>query len=149
CLDAYAEAEVLDGDNRWLCPRCNAKRRATKRLLVSRLPLVLIVHLKRFSTIGHFREKLETNVTFPTHALAMDRYVVPDVRHAAPAAYNLYAVANHFGSLSGGHYTASVFNGFRQEWSYFDDTRVSPILESHVATPAAYLLFFVQSSPST
>ncbi|KAJ2726918.1 ubiquitin-specific protease doa4 [Coemansia sp. Benny D115] len=79
CLEAFAENEVLDGDNRWHCPKCRTKRRATKRLLVSRLPLVLIVHLKRFSTIGHFREKLETNVVFPTQQLEMSRYAIPGI----------------------------------------------------------------------
>ncbi|KAJ2806984.1 ubiquitin-specific protease doa4 [Coemansia guatemalensis] len=143
CLDAYSEVEVLDGDNRWMCPRCKTKRKAYKRLMISRLPLVLIVHLKRFSTIGHFREKLETNVLVPTRSLYMQNYVLPDTPQSSM--YNLYAVANHFGTLSGGHYTASVFNGFRGQWNYYDDTRVSPIPENQVATPAAYLLFFVQA----
>ncbi|KAJ2868278.1 ubiquitin-specific protease doa4 [Coemansia aciculifera] len=145
CLDAYSEVEVLEGDNKWQCPRCQTKRRASKRLLISRLPLVLIVHLKRFSTIGHFREKLETDVQFPTQNLNMENYVMPGVSKVAPTGYNLYAVANHFGTLSGGHYTASVFNGHRGQWNYFDDTRVSPVPEQKVASPAAYLLFFVQN----
>ncbi|KAJ2598765.1 ubiquitin-specific protease doa4 [Coemansia sp. RSA 1721] len=147
CLNAFAETETLDGENKWNCPRCRTKRKATKRLLVSRLPMVLVVHLKRFSTIGHFREKLETNVVFPTQQLQMDPYVINDVRSQSPTRYNLYAVANHYGSLSAGHYTASVFNGLRGQWNYFDDTRVSPIAEDKVATPAAYLLFFVQNQP--
>ncbi|KAJ2700737.1 ubiquitin-specific protease doa4 [Coemansia sp. IMI 209128] len=145
CLDAYSEVEVLDGDNKWHCPRCQTKRRASKRLLISRLPLVLIVHLKRFSTIGHFREKLETDVQFPTQNLNMEHYVMPGLCRVASTSYNLYAVANHFGTLSGGHYTASVFNGHRGLWNYFDDTRVSPVPEQKVASPAAYLLFFVQN----
>ncbi|KAJ2816013.1 ubiquitin-specific protease doa4, partial [Coemansia erecta] len=111
CLDAYSETELLDGDNKWLCPRCKTKRKATKRLMIARLPLVLIVHLKRFSTIGHFREKLETNVLVPTKRLHMQNYVIQG-QHPSTM-YNLYGVANHFGTLSGGHYTASVFNGLR------------------------------------
>ncbi|KAJ2666411.1 ubiquitin-specific protease doa4 [Coemansia sp. RSA 1199] len=143
CLDAYSETEILDGDNKWQCPRCQTKRKATKRLMIARLPLVLIVHLKRFSTIGHFREKLETNVLVPTQKLYMQNYVI---RGSHPSTmYNLYGVANHFGTLSGGHYTASVFNGLRDQWNYFDDTRVSPTPETQVASPAAYLLFFVQT----
>ncbi|KAJ2788203.1 ubiquitin-specific protease doa4 [Coemansia interrupta] len=148
CLSAFSEIETLDGENKWHCPRCKTKRRATKRLLVSHLPLVLIVHLKRFSTIGHFREKLETNVIFPTQQLEMDPYVISDLR-GQHTGYKLYAVANHYGSLSAGHYTASVFNGLRGQWNYFDDTRVTPIAEEKVATPAAYLLFFVQVQPPT
>ncbi|KAJ2711178.1 ubiquitin-specific protease doa4 [Coemansia spiralis] len=143
CLDAYSETEVLDGDNMWLCPRCKAKRRATKRLLISRLPDVLMVHLKRFSTVGHFREKLETNVLVPTQNLHMESYTVPGPHPSTR--YTLYAVANHYGSLSSGHYTASVYSKPRDQWSHFDDTRVTTIDETQVATPAAYLLFFVQA----
>ncbi|KAJ2160830.1 ubiquitin-specific protease doa4 [Coemansia sp. RSA 552] len=50
CLDSYSETEILDGDNMWMCPQCETKRQATKKLMISRLPLVLILHLKRFST---------------------------------------------------------------------------------------------------
>ncbi|KAJ2515913.1 ubiquitin-specific protease doa4, partial [Coemansia sp. RSA 2049] len=103
----------------------------------------------RFLTIGHFREKLENNILFPTRNLYMDRYTIPNVlqqqQTGGSTCYNLYGVANHFGTLSGGHYTASVFNGLRGQWNYFDDTRVSTIPEANVVTPAAYLLFFVQS----
>ncbi|KAJ1751918.1 ubiquitin-specific protease doa4 [Coemansia sp. RSA 1821] len=75
CLEAYAETEVLDGENKWMCPQCKVKRPATKKLMISRLPLVLIVHLKRFSTVGHFREKLSTNVLIPTINLTLQNYV--------------------------------------------------------------------------
>ncbi|KAJ2556028.1 ubiquitin-specific protease doa4, partial [Coemansia sp. RSA 1933] len=146
CLDEYSKTEILDGDNRWQCPKCKTKRRASKQLLVSRLPLVLIVHLKRFLTIGHFREKLETNVLVPTRNLYMDRYAIQGAGQTTNAtSYNLYGVANHFGTMSGGHYTASVFSGLRGQWNYFDDTRVSIIPENNVTSPAAYLLFFVQN----
>ncbi|KAJ2304159.1 ubiquitin-specific protease doa4, partial [Coemansia sp. RSA 2706] len=107
CLDAFSETEVLDGDDKWHCPQCMAKRPATKRLMVSRLPLVLIVHLKRFSTIGHFREKLDTNVLVPTFNMCLQKYVTFNSTEQ-PTTYNLYAVANHYGSMSSGHYTASV-----------------------------------------
>lgn len=147
CLDGFSESEILDGDERWHCPHCKCKRRASKKLMVARLPLVLIVHLKRFFTSGHFMEKLETDVTFPTRHLDMSGYLMADaLKQTRDTTYNLYAVANHFGrTLSSGHYTASVFNGHRGQWNYFDDTRVSVIGENQVATPAAYLLFFVRN----
>lgn len=36
--------------------------------------------------------------------------------------YDLYAVSNHFGSLSGGHYTAFCQNAINKKWYEFDDT---------------------------
>ncbi|KAJ1855816.1 ubiquitin-specific protease doa4 [Coemansia sp. RSA 1822] len=148
CLDAYSESEILDGDNKWMCPVCQTKRAATKRLMIARLPLVLIVHLKRFSTVGHFREKLETNVQIPTMNLCLQKYVTFGEGEQSTS-YNLYAVANHFGSMSSGHYTASVSDGLNGQWNHFDDTRSSVIHESQVATPAAYLLFFVRTQRDT
>ncbi|KAJ2358433.1 ubiquitin-specific protease doa4 [Coemansia sp. RSA 2618] len=146
CLDAYSETELLDGDNMWMCPQCKTKRTATKQLMIARLPLVLIIHLKRFSTIGHFREKLETNVLIPTLNLCLQKYVTFEPAKQSTT-YNLYAVANHFGSMSSGHYTASVSDGMDSQWNSFDDTRASQIHESQVTTPAAYLLFFVRTRP--
>ena len=44
-----------------------------------------------------------------------------------PVLYDLYGVSNHYGSLNGGHYTASCLNDIDKEWYYFDDSSVSPI----------------------
>ena len=44
------------------CPRCNMHREAVKSLGLWRLPPVLIIHLKRFTFEGPFRDKLQTHV---------------------------------------------------------------------------------------
>ena len=51
------------------CPHCKTLRKATKRLSLSRLPPVLLIHLKRFSAKGPFTDKVETFVEFPLKAL--------------------------------------------------------------------------------
>ena len=48
CLDEFCKDEVLDEADQWCCPRCKKPRRATKTMRISRLPLILMVHLKRF-----------------------------------------------------------------------------------------------------
>ena len=48
-LERYTRGEVLEGDNQWQCPRCNARRNATKSLAIFRAPMVLCLQLKRFS----------------------------------------------------------------------------------------------------
>ena len=107
------------------CPSCKTLRRATKQLSLSRLPPVLMIHLKRFSFKGPFTDKLETLVDFPLKALDLTNYMPaplpPGVdksqlygSQAGPSSadprsqippyrYDLYAVTNHFGSLSSGH----------------------------------------------
>lgn len=70
----------------------------------------------------------------------------PDMKERPIHRYDLYGVSNHYGSLTGGHYTACVRNGYRQEWHYFDDTRFSVCDEGKAVSRAAYNLFYVRST---
>ncbi|XP_071476699.1 ubiquitin carboxyl-terminal hydrolase 31-like [Diadema antillarum] len=56
--------------------------------------------------------------------------------------YDLYAVCNHSGSLSGGHYTAYCRNSLDGQWYHFDDAKVTLIPEERLVSKAAYLLFY-------
>jgi ubiquitin C-terminal hydrolase len=61
--------------------------------------------------------------------------------------YSLYAVSNHVGSLSGGHYTAFCKNPISQEWYLFDDRDVAKIEnKKHIIGSAAYVLFYKLNS---
>ncbi|CAB4484010.1 cysteine proteinase [Rhizophagus irregularis] len=157
CLNAFVKEEILDGDDAWNCPRCKCRRRATKQLTISRLPDVLLIHLKRFSFNGPFRDKLETMVHFPIRDFDLTPYIpLPkeqqssihynsQYKQCGPFIYDLFAVSNHYGGLNGGHYTACVRNGYRHEWHNFDDSRVSACDEFSVMTRAAYNLFYVRT----
>jgi ubiquitin carboxyl-terminal hydrolase 8 len=122
------------------CPKCKCPREAIKSLRIWRLPPILLLHFKRFSFDGPFRNKLQTMVDFPLagfdaakHAVvgggvnllsqhtlntrprfffASSHALLPlqGPNHAAP--YSLYGVCNHFGSLTGGHYIATCKNVF-------------------------------------
>ncbi|RIA96486.1 hypothetical protein C1645_687798 [Glomus cerebriforme] len=159
CLNSFIKEEILDGDDAWNCPRCKCRRRATKQLTISRLPDVLLIHLKRFSFNGPFRDKLETMVYFPIRNFDLTSYIpLPieqpssieskaqhELKQSGPFVYDLFAVSNHYGGLNGGHYTACVRNGYRREWHNFDDSRVSTCDEHNVMTRAAYNLFYVRT----
>jgi len=56
--------------------------------------------------------------------------------------YDLYGVANHFGGLEGGHYTAFAQNKQDQHWYCFDDSSVTRKQPKDVCTSAAYVMFF-------
>lgn len=134
CLDALVNKEVMTGSEAWYafrvnlsngpslqqcyrnCPNCKALRQATKQFSLSRLPPVLMIHLKRFSFKGPFTDKIESFVEFPMKDLDLTSYMpymdanletkLPpnDARaQIPPFKYDLYAVTNHFGSLSSGH----------------------------------------------
>ncbi len=51
-------------------------------------------------------------------------------------------VQNHFGTMGGGHYTATVKNERTQEWLYYDDSSVKSYSESDVVSRSAYILFY-------
>jgi hypothetical protein len=106
------------------CPHCKALRKTTKQLSLSRLPPILIIHLKRFSFEGRWTDKIDTFVDFPMKALDLTNFmplplppgvdkgpmnalhaISPDDPRSQlpPYRYDLYAVTNHFGSLSSGH----------------------------------------------
>ncbi|KAG2212280.1 hypothetical protein INT47_001639 [Mucor saturninus] len=152
CLDYFVREEVLEKDDAWNCPKCKTLRKASKSLTLSKLPDVLLIHLKRFSYDGPFKNKLEIVVDSPMTGLDLSRYVPssmfpPDtIVEQSTFNYDLYAVSNHFGSLTGGHYTACVRNGYKNEWHNFDDSRFSVCDQSKVLSRAAYNLFYVRST---
>ncbi|KAJ3100042.1 ubiquitin-specific protease doa4 [Phlyctochytrium planicorne] len=141
CLAKFSEPEILDGDDAWHCPRCKTRRRTKKTLTVSRLPVVLIVHLKRFYFEGPFKDKLETYVDFPIEGLDLSTVLAPgSTAMAEQTPYDLYSISvscisltrlsnlpekNHMGTLTQGHYTAQVYSGHKKQWYLFDDTRIT------------------------
>ncbi|CAO3630431.1 unnamed protein product [Mucor fragilis] len=150
CLDYFVKEETLDKEDAWRCPKCQKKRKATKQLTLTRLPDVLLIHLKRFSMDGHFRNKLDATVRCATRGLDLSGYVPMSMTPSPPQdrpsfVYDLYAVSNHYGSISGGHYTACVRDGYSDKWHYFDDSKMYLVEESKVVTKAAYNLFYVRS----
>lgn len=48
CLDLYFNGETIEG---WTCPECKQTRDAIKKLDISKLPPVIVIHLKRFVSI--------------------------------------------------------------------------------------------------
>lgn len=104
------------------------------------LPEVLVVHLKRFCYTRSHREKLCTPVNFPLEGLDLSRYLLRP-QGVAPI-YDCYAVSNHFGGLGGGHYTAYCKMPDSGRWYCYDDSHVTPVEESDVMSPAAYVLFY-------
>lgn len=141
-------------------------RRATKTLTISRLPPVLLIQLKRFTTQnGVFWDKSETPVIFPIKDLDLTRYVpyrlptgkedLDDPRtQVGPFKYDLYGVSNHMGTLSSGHCELArrVIPAMRRlildtayvksskGWMYCEDSRVSKAQDRDVVVSRSDLL---------
>ncbi|GIY84997.1 ubiquitin carboxyl-terminal hydrolase 15 [Caerostris extrusa] len=72
----------------------------------------------------------------------MEKYVL-NPSHG-PATYDLIAVANHYGGMGGGHYTAYGKNTGTGLWYYFDDSSVTQSSEENVVSKAAYVLVYMR-----
>ncbi|KAF6732711.1 putative ubiquitin carboxyl-terminal hydrolase 50 [Oryzias melastigma] len=92
-----------------------------------------------FGSKGKNQVKLRTNVLFFTE-LDLSQFLSGLVPNES--SYHLYAVVNHSGHLTMGHYTAVCYNSPAQTWHYFDDAAVSEVQEDRLQSPNAYLLFY-------
>ncbi|XP_049885571.1 ubiquitin carboxyl-terminal hydrolase 8 isoform X3 [Pectinophora gossypiella] len=135
CLKLYLNGETIPG---WNCPSCKEKRDAVKKLDISRLPPVLVIHFKRFFLDKETLMKKQTYIDFPLTDLDMRPFTL--FSQAAP--YNLYAVSNHYGTMQSGHYTAYCKSSVYGKWYHFDDHAVTEISSGDVKSSAAYILFY-------
>ncbi|WDK15666.1 ubiquitin carboxyl-terminal hydrolase [Colletotrichum graminicola] len=145
CLDEFEKAEVLSEQDMWYCPRCKEHRRASKKFDLWKTPDILVVHLKRFSSAGWRRDKLDVLVDFPIEGLDLHKRVLCQ-ETGKEEIYDLIAVDDHFGGLGGGHYTAYGRNFVDGQWYNYNDTSVSKTSPESVVTRAAYLLFYRRRS---
>lgn len=166
CLRSYCQEEMLSGDEVWKCPYCKCERVATKQIIITRAPQILVVHFKRFSASKtQSARKIHTPIDFPLHGLRMDDFVfasAPPVSNDANAAvrqdmsptappftYDAYGVLRHIGSSMGsGHYISLVRDAQRQCWRKFDDDRSSDFnprdlrYKDRLQNEQAYIVFY-------
>ncbi|KAK4230885.1 UCH-domain-containing protein [Podospora fimiseda] len=146
CLDEFQKEEILSEQDTWYCPRCKAHQRASKKFDLWKTPDILVVHLKRFSSSGFRRDKLDTLVDFPVEGLDLSSRVI-DKEDGKQEIYDLIAVDDHWGGLGGGHYTAYAKNFNDNQWYEYNDTSVSKTQDPQkVVSSAAYLLFYRRRS---
>lgn len=115
---------------------------ATKQIVIRSLPEVLIIQIKRFLQTGRGRlEKISENVEIPV-VLNMMPYCErgSPAAEAGQAVYVLFGTSEHSGSLSGGHYTATVNTG--SDWYHCSDTCVTRSNIQRAVAGSAYLLFY-------
>ncbi|XP_062980928.1 ubiquitin carboxyl-terminal hydrolase 45 isoform X2 [Elgaria multicarinata webbii] len=188
CLYQFTSVELLMGNNKLLCEKCtewkqkhqkkvnSAEKKiegiytnARKQLLISSIPAVLVLHLKRFHQAGVSLRKVNRHVDFP---LVLDlapfcSVSCKNVMDSGKVFYALYGIVEHSGSMRGGHYAAYVkvrspskkvlehissnknVQGVKEsvgasvgQWVYVSDTHVQVVPESRVLNSQAYLLFY-------
>lgn len=188
CLHQFTSVELLMGNNKLLCENCTERRQkqlrkssptdkkekiytsARKQMLISLLPPVITLHLKRFHQAGMNLRKVNRHVDFPL-ILDLAPFCSASCKNLAAGErvlYSLYGIVEHSGSMRGGHYTAYVkvrapqrrteqrhknlsgakeassssSSGSQGQWVYVSDTTVQTVPESRVLSSQAYLLFY-------
>uniref|UniRef100_A0A8C1LBG5 Ubiquitin carboxyl-terminal hydrolase n=2 Tax=Cyprinus carpio TaxID=7962 RepID=A0A8C1LBG5_CYPCA len=181
CLHQFTSIELLMGNNKLLCENCTERRQrpmkrsdkkaekvytsARKQMLISALPPVVTLHLKRFHQAGMNLRKVNRHVDFP---LLLDlapfcSATCKNLGSGERVLYSLYGIVEHSGSMRGGHYAAYVKvrtpqrkpeqrrnqSGTKEassapqgQWVYVSDTSVQTVPESRVLNSQAYLLFY-------
>ena len=138
-LQSELKAETVE----YSCPKCKRDGHAHKKFEIIRLPLILTIQLKRFYQDDHGNWGKKQN--FVDFDLSFD--VGSYVRACGGKKNNyreftLYGVANHFGTMEGGHYTAYCYSQVYDKWHKYDDHEVSSMSPGNVKTSAAYILFY-------
>ena len=133
CFDLFFEEENLEDP--LYCHKCQGPEDFTKSYTINRLPYVLILSLKRFKYNQNSNFKLRQMITYPLYDLEVGNDKIKKK-------YDLYGVVNHYGSISGGHYTSYIKNQ-NNEWIICNDSSVYKIEEKRVMHSNAYILFYV------
>ncbi|KAL4591061.1 hypothetical protein LXL04_004009 [Taraxacum kok-saghyz] len=93
-------------------------RDASKRILISKAPPILTIHLKRLSQDARGRlSKLNGHVDFQD-IIYLHPYMDPS-KNDGRYRYRLIGVVEHLGSAKGGHYVAYVRGGLRDDWLWY------------------------------
>ena len=135
CIKQHMEDELLT-DKR--CGKCMTTE-AYRSTMLKRMPEILSIQFKRFSSDGKWQHKKYTNVDFPMN-MNMGMYS----ESKADCKYELYSVINHYGSLMSGHYTALCRDETEtHSWTGHDDHRTSTGIKEHdLEKKDAYILFY-------
>ncbi|KAJ0810536.1 putative ubiquitinyl hydrolase 1 [Helianthus annuus] len=123
-------------------------RDASKRILISRAPPVLTIHLKRFSQDARGRlSKLNGHVNFG-ETIDLKPYMDPSCcKDRETYKYELVGVVEHSGTMRGGHYVAYVKgvakgNLDNSLWYHASDAYIREASLQEVLGCEAYILFY-------
>lgn len=152
CLDLFSKQEDLSEEGNWTCPNCNKKGNRSKKTDIWTLPETLIIQLNRFQSQDFTRTKLTHPIDFPIYNLDMSKYT--ENKNNIYQYYDLFAVSNHYGTLSSGHYTSygKIIDNVSglEKWYKYDDMTVTEIdsydIEREIVSPAGYVLFYQAKS---
>ncbi|XP_032097378.1 ubiquitin carboxyl-terminal hydrolase 36 isoform X2 [Sapajus apella] len=138
-LELFVKADVLSGENAYMCAKCKKKVPASKRFTIHRTSNVLTLSLKRFANFSG--GKITKDVGYPEF-LNIRPYMSQN--NGDPVMYGLYAVLVHSGySCHAGHYYCYV-KASNGQWYQMNDSLVHSSNVKVVLNQQAYVLFYLR-----
>ncbi|KAI0772129.1 cysteine proteinase [Trametes elegans] len=133
----FVAVDHLRGADKYKCEKCKKAVNADKQFTIDEAPLVLTLHLKRFSPMGR---KIPHPVAYQER-LSLHPYMSEG--KFGPS-YTLYGVISHAGSgPNSGHYYAHV-KGANGLWYEMNDDSVSRQSSAPTSMRSAYMLFYIR-----
>ncbi|CAH9104311.1 unnamed protein product [Cuscuta epithymum] len=137
-LQKFFEPEILDGNNKYKCDKCNKLVAARKQMSLLQAPNVLVIQLKRFE--GIFGGKVDKLINFE-EVLVLSSYLTKANQDPHPE-YKLFGTIVHSGfSPDSGHYYAYIKDAMGC-WYCCNDSYVSHSSLQEVLSEKVYILFF-------
>lgn len=137
-LDNFFDEEIVSFNQK--CYECQKICNHKKLSKIYQVPEILIISLQRFNSENN--NKSETIVEFSEY-LNLTKYIDNNFQNSNEKIYKLYAVINHIGSLSEGHYYSFINFYNKNTWYEFNDKLVSEKYKNlSLYFDKSYILFF-------
>jgi ubiquitin C-terminal hydrolase len=125
CFAMFAQCEVLDGSNSWLCDQCKKKVTAHKKMEIKQVPDLAVF------TLNRFRGAVKN-----TQPVQIYKQIELDGKKL-----KLISTVNHYGGVGGGHYVAHVLDA--GQWYRVDDSAVSRVdINTILCDPSVYMMMY-------
>ena len=124
----------------YVCEKCGPPRRAAKKSVsIWRLPLVLVLTVKRFGNDGR---KINTQVAPLTQEpIDFSSYFSEESpERKGEVRYTLRGIVDHHGGAGGGHYTAQCRHNGNNRWHQYDDEGVGEMVGPNFGS-STYMMF--------
>ncbi|KAI0321385.1 hypothetical protein OF83DRAFT_1051253, partial [Amylostereum chailletii] len=136
-LQRFTKVDHLNGTNKYKCEKCKRLVAAQKQFTIHEAPLILTIHLKRFSPLGR---KIGHPIRYDERVSLTN--IMSD-RQYGPS-YSLYGVVSHAGGgPNSGHYYAHV-KGANGQWFEMNDDSVTRNNVPPTSMKNAYMLFYIR-----
>ncbi|KAJ6230728.1 ubiquitin carboxyl-terminal hydrolase [Anaeramoeba flamelloides] len=152
-INEFVSPEQLSGSNSVICENCTQlqnetidgnnfiKTETVKKIVIERLPKILVFNLKRFTQdfSGHYF-KNNRFVSFPEE-FSMNEFIDFDESQKRDWGYKLIAITMHSGNINSGHYS-SISLKSDGNWYSISDKKVNLVEKQNILKTSGYILFY-------